>query len=344
MIPHSRPFFDRDDETALVGVLRKRFVTHGEQARKLGERAAQLVGKSWGVALQSGTDALTAAFRILGIGPGDFVALPSYLCSAPLDALALVGARPLLVDNDKQTLSVDPAASKVFGSARAVVVPHLFGIPAPVDRIAHPIVIEDCAQTLGVSIAGGPVGSFGKLTVGSFYGTKLAATGHGGFLAGDDPKLRASLHSLLTHDERESWEPHFHFLISDVAASLGLSQLAKLPRFIEKRRELAARYAEALGRGSILRDCVYLRFLVACESAERLIAEFRAAGIEAKRPVYKPLHLLCGYNPEEFPNAQWAHEHIVSVPLYPALSEEEVRHIVRFLREHAHEMRCWPPS
>ncbi len=344
MIPHSRPFFDAEDERALAGALRRRFVTHGEAAERLGREGARLVGKAWGIAVQSGTDALTAALRLLDVGTGDRVALSSYLCGAPLDALAATGARPVLVDADRATLALDVDAVNRLTDIDGVIAAHLFGRPAPVGAIACNRLIEDCAQTLAVRAGDRPVGAWGALSVCSFYGTKLVTSGHGGLLAGDDPVLERAARDLFTHDGREQWRPHLHYFMSDLAAALGLSQLAKIDRFLGERRVLAERYTEALGGNGIDPDCAYARFLVVAENAGAMIASFHAAGIEAKRPVYKPLHLLLGLPPEEFPNATWAHEHIVSVPVYPGIAAEDSARIAAFLREHAHALRCWPPG
>jgi dTDP-4-amino-4,6-dideoxygalactose transaminase len=273
------------------------------------------------------------------------VALSSYLCSAPLDALALTGAEPVLIDADPATLAIDVTAVNREKNLDAVIAAHLFGYPAPVDQITCDRLIEDCAQTLGVSAGDRPVGAAGVVTVCSFYGTKLIAAGHGGLLAGNDPALERAAQELFTHDGQEEWRrPHLHYAMSDLAAALGLSQLGKIDRFIRERRAVAERYTEALGGSVIAPACAYSRFLVIAEDAEAMIASFRAAGIEAKRPVFRPLHLLLGRPPEEFPVATWAHEHIVSVPLYPGMAAEEIACVTSFLREHARALRCRPPA
>jgi dTDP-4-amino-4,6-dideoxygalactose transaminase len=343
MIPHSSPLFDVEDEAAVCATLARKFVTHGDTARKLGAAGAAVMGKRWGIAVQSGTDAITAALRILGVGPGARVALPAYMCGAALDACALLGATPVFIDVAEATLAIDPAKVNAERGLAAVVAAHLFGMPAPVREIDAAPVIEDCAQTLGIPVGGRPVGAHGAFGIASFYGTKLLAAGHGGILVGDDPAYEKKAWGFLLHDKIESWEPHFHFLMSDLTASLALSQLGKLARFIAARRALAARFADALGACSRA-DCAYARFIVVAEDADGMIARFRGAGIDAKLPVHMPAALGVGIPEERIPVTVWARRHCVSVPLYPGLSEEHEARIVGFLKEHAHALRCWPSA
>ncbi len=346
-IPHSQPFFDEKDQRAVAAVLAGRYVSTGGRAEELGGKAAAVLGKRWGVATQSGTDALTAAFVILGLKRGDKVAVPAYICSAPLDALAWSGLTPVPVDVDRGTLSICPARVNALKGVKAVLAAHLFGIPAPVGRITHRNIVEDCAQTFGVDFAGKPVGGIGRLAICSFYATKLLTTGHGGLLAGNERGLRDRAMRLFTHDKRDEWEPHLHFLMSDLNASLGVSQLAKLRFFIRERRRIARRYLAALAGTTRLSPGVYSRFLVAVAdgaSLEDVEARFRKAGIDAKRPVHRPLFRYLSLKDKDFPNAAWAHERILSVPLYPGMPEAAVCRIEEFLERSRNVIGRWPSA
>lgn len=345
MIPHSMPSFDAGDAQAVCAVLARGFVTHGTEARRLGAMGAELMGKRWGIAVQSGTDALTLALHLAGVRAGMRVAVPAYICAAPLDALALLGAVPVPVDIARDTLAIDPeAVNAVDPAPDAVVAAHLFGIPAPVEEISCTPLIEDCAQTLGIRAGDRPAGARGVVSVCSLYGTKLLASGHGGVLAGDDPALEAEAWALLLHDKQDTWRPRFHFLMSDLAAALGVSQAAKLSAFIQRRRALAACYAEALGAPRILAECAYSRFLTVCEDGDAMRARLAAAGIASARPVHRPLFMLAGCAEKDYPAAAWAHRHLVSVPLYPAMGDGDAARIVAFLKEHARALDCWPPA
>jgi perosamine synthetase len=193
MIPHSRPSIEADDIRAAAQVLQSRQLAQGGLVEQFERRMAAYFGLSGGVAVTSGTAALEVALRALGIGPGDDVLLPSYVCAAPLMAIQRVGALPRLVDIELDTFNIDPAAARrtLTSKTKAVIVPHLFGLPAnltALEQLGVPI-IEDCAQTIGATEQGRPVGSIGLLTVCSFYATKLLCTGEGGMVLSRDESL-----------------------------------------------------------------------------------------------------------------------------------------------------------
>src|SRR5512140_1321035 len=177
MIPHSRPAIGEEDLRAAAGVLGSRQIAQGPWVERFESGMATFFGLQGGVAVSSGTAALELALRALGIGAGDEVIMPSYVCAAPWFATQRVGARATLVDIDLDTFNINPLAAReaVTKRTRAIIVPHLFGLPADLtalEQIGIPL-IEDCAQTLGAMEQGRPVGTVGRLTVCSFYATKV---------------------------------------------------------------------------------------------------------------------------------------------------------------------------
>lgn len=345
-IPHSKPYFDRHDKDALLQALHDEFITNGEKAVELGKLTADMLEKNWGIPTQSGTDALTASLYLLNLKPREKVLVPAYICTAPLDALAFFKLRPEPVDIDKKTLAVCVDSVNEKKNIETVIAAHLFGIPAPFHKIEKLNLIEDCAQTLGIKAGGKNVGAFGRLSICSFYATKLLATGHGGLLAGNELELFEKARSLFTHDKREEWFPHLHFLMSDLNAALGISQIKKLHSFITERRNIAKRYMRALTGSAKLTDSIYSRFLVIAEDAgaDKMIKRFHIDGIEAQRPVYKPLYKYLNLDDKKFPNAKWAHDCVVSVPIYPGMPESDVKKIEQFLELNKNDLRCWPPA
>jgi dTDP-4-amino-4,6-dideoxygalactose transaminase len=185
----------------------------------------------------------------------------------------------------------------------------------------------------------------GVVSVCSFYATKLLTSGHGGLVATSDAEFFGRMKELTVCDNMDVWTPRRHFRMSDLNAALALAQFERLESMLERRRKLAARFLSAMRQGEPTPGCVYSRFLVVSEgSAVSALSDFAAAGIEAKRPVYKPLFEYLDRAGNDFPNAAWAWDNLISVPLYPALTEDEVERIESFLEARSDELRRWPPA
>ncbi|MCK5845407.1 MAG: DegT/DnrJ/EryC1/StrS family aminotransferase, partial [Victivallales bacterium] len=199
--------------------------------------------------------------------------------------------------------------------------------------------VEDCAQTLDVEIDGRRVGSLGVAAVCSFYATKLLTAGHGGLAAFDDDDTYSRALSLTAHDKRDEWEPRMHVLMSDFNAALALAQLEKLSAMIARRRSIAARFADAQGHPANFADSACSRFILFTDApSAELIERFNAIGIEAKKPVYKPLYVYLGLPDERFPVAAAVHKHIVSIPIYPAMTENEIEFVEEALSKNSRNL------
>jgi dTDP-4-amino-4,6-dideoxygalactose transaminase len=220
-----------------------------------------------------------------------------------------------------------------------VVAVHAFGLPADLDGLATlglPVV-EDAAQALGAAYRGRPVGGLGAVGVLSFYATKLMTTGEGGMVLADDERLLAAARDLRDYDEKPDDRPRFNYKLTDLAAALGLAQLARLPDFLARRRAIAAAYRDRLA-GLPLglpgeppdRRHAYHRYVVTGPGpAESWLARLQAAGVEARRPVFRPLHRDLGRGPDGFAGAETAWARAVSLPIYPTLSAGELDHVIR---------------
>jgi perosamine synthetase len=230
----------------------------------------------------------------------------------------------------------------VTDRTRAIIVPHLFGLPADLtalERLGIPL-IEDCAQTLGVMEQGRPVGTVGRLTVCSFYATKLLCTGEGGMVLSNEETLLERARSLRQYDGAPTLDPSSGNLkLTDLQAALGLSQLGRLSTFQERRRFIAAAYREALSSKTTVCSSVpsgrthgYYRFVIRLphfgvdpEGLLRLISTFELQGIHCRKPVFRPLHRYLDQS--GFPNSDEADRTALSIPLYPDLTDDEIRHI-----------------
>jgi dTDP-4-amino-4,6-dideoxygalactose transaminase len=325
------------EQRAVRRVLASGLLAEGQEVGSFEREMARKLGRRHAAAVSSGTAALHLALAAIGVGAGDRVALPSYVCPALLHAVALVGAEPILVDVDPATFNLDPddLRKRLRSRTKAVIVPHMFGLPASfreIEACGVPI-IEDCALALGTKYRKRPVGSLGVLSVVSFYATKMMATGEGGMVLGNRSALLQEVLDRRSYDGRSRHRLRFNYKMTDLQAALGRVQLRRLTDFVRRRRQLASFYSSSLAGGpwdlpSIERNHSFYRFVTRPRrGAKRLLAELTRRGIEARRPVFRPLHRYLGLG--DFPGAEEAYRRAVSIPLYPALSSAEAERVVR---------------
>ncbi|NQU13457.1 MAG: DegT/DnrJ/EryC1/StrS family aminotransferase, partial [Desulfobacteraceae bacterium] len=217
----------------------------------------------------------------------------------------------------------------------AIIVPHMFGLSADMDEILSlgVPVIEDCAQAVGATYKGKKVGSFGRTAIFSCYATKMLCAGEGGLVLSNDPNVMMQIKDLRDYDEKETYTVRYNYKLTDIQAALGMSQLEKLPSFIQKRKEIARIYDNRL-RGVVKkipflqqgREHVYYRYVVLVENTTRFIEEMKKKGVECKRPVFRPLHRYL--NLPGYPVTEEVFSKAVSIPIYPSLSIDGARRIV----------------
>ncbi|MBI2880194.1 MAG: DegT/DnrJ/EryC1/StrS aminotransferase family protein [Candidatus Tectomicrobia bacterium] len=324
--------------------LRSGQVAQGPEVTRFEREVARRLGLRGGAATSSGTAALHLTLLALDIGPGDGVVLPSYVCSALLQAVRCAGAIPQLADLAEGRLYPGPEEIKRAADrkTRAVLFPHPFGEPVDLKDIAElgfPLV-EDLAQSLGARLWGRPVGRTGCAAVCSFYATKMMASGEGGMVASNRAGLLREVRGRRDYDEPPDGRLRFNYKMSDLHAALGRSQLRKLPRFIRRRREIAALYRRAFRDLPLALPAdppggrhVYHRYIVRVAGgpgAAGLIRFLQGKGIIARRPVHRPIHRLLGLS--GFPRTDWAAREAVSLPCYPALSDEEAQRVIEAVR------------
>lgn len=325
IIPHSRPFIDETDVAAVAEVVRSGKLAEGEQVEAFEQAQARFLHQVGGVAVTSGTAGLHLALRGLGVAPGDVVAMPSYVCSALLHAAESVGARALPIDLGPEGYNLDPTdlaqrCRGIRGRLAAIIVPHLFGAICDLGAVREATgngipVVEDCAQALGDKSVGA-----GDVLVCSFYATKMMTTGEGGMVLSRDASLLERIRDVRDYDRKPNHQRRFNYKMTEFQAALGLSQLRKMPYFLERRRALSKHY------GDERRTCY--RFVRSTPSLASVLRRFEAAGIQARSPVHIPIHKYLGSADADYPRTAAAMRSALSVPIYPALSESEERRIV----------------
>lgn len=321
----------------------------GEFARYLGTAHALGTG--------SGTDALELALRTLGIGAGDAVVTVSHTAVATVTAIDRVGATPILVDVDPLTFTLDPERLRRVldtdpgRSVRAILPVHLYGHPADMAAIMELAneyglpVVEDCAQAHGAAIDGRKVGTFGDFGAFSFYPTKnLGALGDGGALVTGRAHLAERAALLKQYGWRERYVSQLAGIntrLDELQAAVLRVQLPHLDRMNGRRREIASRYESCLG-GAGLRlpgnrpGCrhVFHQYVVRSGSREELRAFLEAHGVRAPVLYPLPVHLQPGYRdrvrigPGGLAVTERICREILSLPVFPTLSDEEVRHVI----------------
>jgi len=268
-LPFSPPAIGPEEIAEVVDTLTSDWITTGPKTRRFESDFAQFIGAPGALAVFSATDAMQVALAALGTSPGDEIITTTMTFCSTVHVIEHLGARPVLVDVEPDTLCIDPKAVEraVTSRTKGVLPVHLYGHPCDLDPLLDLaksrglFVLEDAAHALPARYKGRMVGTVGTATAFSFYATKNMTTAEGGMLTGD-PDLLArarmwSLHGMSRdaykrYSAEGSWFyevvlPGFKCNMTDIQASLGLQQLKKLPRFQDRRRQVVQRYQSELG-------------------------------------------------------------------------------------------------
>ncbi|MFC1814704.1 DegT/DnrJ/EryC1/StrS family aminotransferase [Thermodesulfobacteriota bacterium] len=342
-IPHSRPTLGPEEVELSVAAIRSAQIAQGKMVQKFEQAFAGRVGVGQASATSSGTAALHVTLLAMGVGAKDEVIIPSYVCTALLNAVRYVGATPILADIDPETKNLDPndVKERLTRRTKVVIVPHLFGLAADMDEFMGldvPI-IEDCAQSVGGTYGGKRLGSFGRAAIFSFYATKVMTTGEGGMVVSNSEELIERVKDLREYDEKNDYKIRYNYKMTNIHAAMGIAQLAKLDAFIQRRRSIAKQYYQAL-EGFGLRlppkdpGHIYFRYVIGLEyDSAVLIQNLRTKGVRCAKPVYRPLHRYL-YQ-KGYPQTEKAWRQAISIPIYPSLSSRDTDRVIRaFMAAH----------
>jgi dTDP-4-amino-4,6-dideoxygalactose transaminase len=380
-IPFHVPWTDGREVAEAARSIRSGWLTTGPRVRRLEEGVAAMVGARHAVAVNSCTAGLHLALAAAGVGPGDEVLTSPYTFAATGEAILYLGARPRFADIDPRTLNLDPgeAERRLTRRTAAVVPVHIAGLPCDLAALATLArrrrlpVVEDAAHALGAAVDGRAIGALSEMTCFSFYATKNLATGEGGMITLDDTPTADRLRRLSLHGlSRDAWKRYtrggswrydvvelgYKYNLTDVAAAIGLVQLAKFPRMQRMRRALALRYTRLLAREDAFETPIEtdgtthawhlyilrLRPGVLRVGRDRFCDLLGRAGI-GHSVHFLPLHLfsyyrkIFGYRRGDFPHTERESARAISLPLHPGLSRADQDRIVGTLLSLAARLR-----
>lgn len=329
----------------------------GPEVKKFEGNWAAFCGVKHAVGTDSGTAALHLALLLLGVGPGDEVITTTHTFVATAEVVSLTGARPVFVDIDPRTYNLDSEKVEAAITPRTkVLMPvHLYGQPAEMDSLlaiakAHNLrVIEDAAQAHGATYRGKPAGSMGDISCFSFYpGKNLGAYGDGGMLVTNDSDLANRAQMLRNHGRRDKYEHllvGYGYRLDALQAAILDVKLRHLKDWNERRRAHAEYYTKLLSGLDVVTPfepphlCgVYHLYVVATPKRDALLKHLKARGIEGGIHYPIPLHLQpvyrdLGYHSGDFPLAETAANQVLSLPMYPELTNEQIEYIAEAVRE-----------
>lgn len=375
-LPYGRQTIEEDDIAAVVRVLGSDYLTTGPEVEAFEGELAAACGARYAVAVANGTAALHCAYAAAGVGAGDEVVTTPLTFSATANTVLALGGKPVFADVRADSLGLDPerAASAISPRTRAIAPVDFCGHPAALDELVvlargrGLLVVEDASHSIGGRCHGRPVGAIADLTTFSFHPVKTITCGEGGAVLTNDPQLAQRARDFRNHGlvrdrarlGREDGPWYYevqslglNYRLTDLQCALGRSQLGKLPRFAARRAEIVRRYRAALAgepRLQLMRDepgvePVWHLFAVQVRDAALrapLFAALHRRGIGAQVHYVlvndMPLYRRLGHAPEETPVAHAASQRLLSLPLYPGLTDEDVDRVVCAVREALDEL------
>lgn len=374
VLPYGHQWIDEEDIASAVEVLKGDWVTQGPKVDEFERKIAEYCGVKYAVAVSSGTAALHAACSVAGISKGDEAITTPITFAATANAVVYCGGKPVFADIREDTLNIDVSEirEKLSPRTKAVLPVDFAGHPADFDEIVaiarerKLTVIEDASHALGAEYKGRKVGGLSDMTILSFHPVKHITTGEGGMVLTNCrehyEKLRVFRHHGIIRDQStfrnngpwyyEIPSPGYNLRLTDFQCALGISQLKKLDGFVQRRREIAAKYNEAFAEMDELIKPTELAHVKAAYHiyviqlrAEKLKAGRREV-FEALRAEnigvnvhYIPVHLQpfyqreLGYRRGDYPKAETYYERTITLPIFPKMSDEDVKDVIEAVRK-----------
>ena len=358
MIPIARPQMGEEEKSRVWEAMSSGSLAQGPRVREFEDRFAAVIGAGHAVATSSGTTALHLALLGYGIGSGDEVITVPFTFIASANSILYTGARPVFVDIDERDFTIDVAQveAAITPRTKAIMPVSLYGQPADMPAIAeiaerHGLaVVEDACQAHGAAVGDRRSGTWGAGTF-SFYPTKNMTTGEGGMLTTDDAELAERVRLLREHGMKVRYHHDivgYNFRMTDIAAAIGLAQLPKLDAYNKRRRTIAARYDGEL-RGVTTPTVragvthVYHQYTIRVRDRDAFAERLKERGVGSAIYYPIPVHrqkpfVALGYGDEAYPVTDRLTEEVLSIPVHPSLSDEEVQQVVEAVNATAEEL------
>ena len=374
-VPFYQPWITNQDEKAISEALKSRWLTGGPLAADFEKKFAEYVGVKCAVSVNSCTAALHLAMRVLNIKSGDEVIVPDLTFAATANAALFVGATPVFADIDEKTfnISLNDVLNKITPKTKAIIPVHYGGQPCDMTELIEIAqdyklhIVEDCAHSLGAKYDGKQTGSFGVFGCFSFYPTKIITTLEGGMITTNDENLAKKLQVLREHgmsksaidrESEASWyydvvDLGYNYRLNELQSALGISQLERVENGIKMRMEAARYYGERLNLNGIVtpyeaagRSHIYHLYVIKVDkdkfglTRDELFKKLSADKVGVSLH-YTPLHKLSFYKKflnsttNKFPVAEQIYQQILSLPLYPTMTKNDVDYVVDSIGENA---------
>jgi len=358
MISIAKPIITDSEKKNIQKVMDSGMLASGTYVTEFEENFAEFSGSKYGIATTNGTTALHVALEASGIKRGDKVLTTPFTFIASSNAILYCGGIPVFADVEQDSFNIDPEDIKEKLEAdpeiKGLLIVHLYGCPCKMDEIMelvnkyNLILIEDCAQAHGAEYKGKKIGTFGQASAFSFYPTKNMTTGEGGIVLTNDEEVMKNARLLVNHGSQKRYYHEvlgYNYRMTNLAASIGLAQLEKMNEFNQKRQANAAYLTENLQDLDWLTvphyraeyHHVYHQYTVQVKERDdfvRLLEENEIAyGIHYPLPVYRqPLYQNLGYEGISLKITEELSDRVVSLPVHPSLTTEELETIVKVVR------------
>jgi perosamine synthetase len=355
-IPVYRPDLSGNERAYVLNCLDSSWISSiGAYIGKFEAAIAGITGAKHAAAVTNGTIALHLPLHCMGLGPGDEVIVPAFTYIASVNTIAQTGAKPVFVESRASDWLLDPedVERRITPRTRAIMPVHLYGAACDMPAIMEIArrrglrVLEDAAEALGTTLHGKHVGTFGDAGSFSFFGNKTVTTGEGGMVVTNDDDFAAQLRQVKGQGQsltRRYWHEvlGFNYRMTNICAAIGLAQTERLPQILTAKRRVARLYKDILAsvpvtfqkpiEGVESADWLVSLLLPQGTDRDRIMAEMQAAGIET-RPVFYPAHHMPMYRQDlHVPIAEDIAARGVSLPSFPALTEDEIGRVCEALQ------------